>query len=118
MKLLLIENERSIRRALCLSLQRDSHEVFSTESLTEGYYLNETQDMDLVIIDADLMARNHLDAGVFRNKPLLVLFDQGHGYIKSLMNNGVRTLEKPFSLSLFKNVINNLASKHVCELSA
>jgi len=118
MKLLIIENERSIHRALSLSLQKLNHEVYCAESLTEGYYLNQVQDMDLVIIEADLMVPSSIDSADFNGKPLLVLYDDVYGFLRPILKNGVRGLQKPFPLSLFKKVVSDILAQRVCELSA
>jgi DNA-binding NtrC family response regulator len=118
MKLLIVENERSIHRALSLCLKKDDHEVYSTESVTEGYYLSQVQDVDLIIIEADLMMPSNIDSSDFGGKSLLVLYDENHGYLKSNLKNGIRILQKPFSLRLFRKVIHDMLTLKVRELSA
>jgi DNA-binding response OmpR family regulator len=118
MRILIIENERSIQRGLSLSLQKLNYQVYSAESLLEGYYLNQVQDIDLIILEADLLRPRYMDSSDFRGKPLLILYDENQDYLKSYMKNGLRTLQKPFSLSLFKEVVGDILEQKVCELSA
>ncbi len=117
MKLLLIEKERSIRRALDLSLRREQHDVLCTESLMEGYFLNRAQNPDLIIIDAGIMQHSGATGNDFRGTPLLVMTED-NGYRHYLLSAGIRTLLKPFSLSVFREMVDGILHHHLEELSA
>jgi len=117
MKLLLIEKERSIRRALDLTLRRLNHEVLCTGSLLEGYFLNRAQNPDLIIIDAGLMQRSGSIGNDFKGTPLLVL-TENNGYRHYLLSAGIRTLLKPFSLPVLREMVDAILNHNVTELSA
>lgn len=116
MKLLLIEKERSIRRALDLTLRRMHHEVLSTESLMEGYFLNRAHNPDLIIIDSALLLQSGSANDDFRGTPLLVLTED-NGYRYYLLSKGIRTILKPFSLSVFRQMVDSIDSHNAGELS-
>jgi DNA-binding response OmpR family regulator len=106
---LIIEKERSIRKALCLSLKHSGHKVYNTGSFSEGCSLARSVKMDLIIIDDGVFnTTKNLSEIAVNNTPLLILSDYGNGCYKDIGCAQVRVLHKPFPLKQFYNRICNL----------
>jgi len=111
--ILLIEQERSIRLALCYTLEDAGHEVYCTETFTEGYHLLRSIHFDLSIINYDIMEKEKLNSILSYSTTVIFLTD-----LFGLPSKVVQSLPRfafhlnlPFSIRDFLSQVNFAINK-------
>ena len=106
MKILLVEDDDDIRRALSLSLKADGHVFDVAEDGERGYLLASTNDYDLIILDYNLprLSGREITQKIRQeniNTPVLILTVRSEINDKvDLLNIGADDyLTKPFATS-------------------
>ncbi|CDI00829.1 response regulator in two-component regulatory system with KdpD, regulation of potassium translocation (OmpR family) [Candidatus Competibacter denitrificans Run_A_D11] len=101
---LIVEDERTIRRFVRTALERDGHRVHEAETLAQGLLDAGTRQPDLVILDLGLPDGNGMDfirnLRAWTNRPIMVLSARVEDYDKvAALDAGADDyLSKPFSV--------------------
>ncbi|MER2527820.1 MAG: two-component system response regulator KdpE [Candidatus Competibacter denitrificans] len=101
---LIVEDERTIRRFVRTALERDGHRVYEAETLAQGLLDAGTRQPDLVILDLGLPDGNGMDfirdLRAWSTMPILVLSARVEDYDKvAALDAGADDyLSKPFSV--------------------
>jgi two-component system, OmpR family, copper resistance phosphate regulon response regulator CusR len=106
MRILLVEDEQKLAKALQDGLQNDQYRVDTAHTGEEGFYLIETQSFDLVILDVMLPGRSGIEIlGTMRQRgiktPVLMLTakDTVEDRVLGLDRGADDYLVKPFAFS-------------------
>ena len=73
--ILIIEQERSIRMALCYTLEDAGYEIYCTETFAEGYHLLRSIHFDVLIINYDILEKEKLHSILSYSTPVIFLTD-------------------------------------------
>ena len=117
-RILLIEDDLPLRRALRIILENSNHEVFEASDGREGIKLAGTQTLDLVVNDIIMPGMEGIETiqalrTLIPTLPILAISGGGRSspidYLKIAINLGAtRSLVKPFEMDDFCAVVADL----------
>jgi len=117
-KILIIDEEKAIRRSLTFFLEDSGFFVKSAENLESAFSLNNTFNFDLAVVDLNLKNENGEDFIIKANsinpdmKFIIYTGDQSYiipEYLSKIGLSKKNVLIKPvFEISVFLEVINNI----------
>ena len=112
-RILVVDDEPSIRLLCRVNLELEGHEVFEADSLTTARAMVEDEDIDVVLLDVHLHGERS-DALISechaRRPPIPVVIVTGSADIKQLERSEAdAVLPKPFELDELLTTVRNLA---------
>lgn len=113
-RILVVEEERSIRLAMCYTLNEAGFEVDCTESFSEGYNLLQSNNFNLIIVNYSELKKGELSALLAHSIPVIFitdLFDLPSSIIKSNPSMA-KNLSFPFPRKALLTEIGNFLNKN------
>ncbi|MBL7094398.1 response regulator [candidate division KSB1 bacterium] len=120
MKLLIVDDENTIRKALRFSMQKESHEIVEAENPVEALDKIAEQDFDLLILDFNLPVFSGLELIKMLNErgkdiPIILLTSREIKINKSLFSqkNPIKIINKDLPLQIILHNINLLLEQTI-----
>ena len=112
-RILVVDDEPSIRLLCRVNLELDGHEVFEADSLSTARAMVENEDIDVVLLDVHLHGERSealITECHARRPPIPVVIVTGSANIKELERSEAdAVLPKPFELDELLTTVRNLA---------
>lgn len=121
--ILLVEDEKSLNRAVSLKLFREGYRVYQAETLAQAQKIYENNDIQLIICDIGLPDGNGLDfcakvRSVERPGSVVFLFltamDTEEDIVRGYDAGGDDYVTKPFSLAVLVSKVNAIMDRYGC----
>ena len=103
LKILLLEDDKSLNRGISLKLQKEGYEVLSAFGVTEAEEVFRTNQIDLIISDITMNDGNGLD---FAKEVFLTALDQEVDIVNGYDVGADDYITKPFSLMVLISKVN------------
>lgn len=119
--ILLVEDEKSLNRAVSLKLFREGYRVYQAETLAQAQKIYENNDIQLIICDIGLPDGNGLDfcakvRSVERPGSVVFLFltamDTEEDIVRGYDAGGDDYVTKPFSLTVLVSKVNAIMDRY------
>ena len=108
LKILLLEDDKSLNRGISLKLQKEGYEVLSAFGVTEAEEVFRTNQIDLIISDITMNDGNGLDFAreVRKKSDVHILFLTALDQEVDIVNGADDYITKPFSLMVLISKVN------------
>lgn len=123
-KLLIVEDDRTLREGLCRSLSSDTIQTESAATLAEAYRKNADNKFDLILLDCNMPDGNGIDfcTAIQKHSSVPVIFltvlESELDEVSAFRAGGVDYIKKPFSLMVLRERINTALSRAYGGLSS
>jgi len=121
-KILVVDDERSMREFLEIMLQKDGHDVRCAESGTEALELFRRESFDLVITDIRMKPVNGLEVlrqckELYPNTVVIIIsaYASAETAVAAMKEGAYDYLPKPFNIDEMRGVIRNALHSKECE---
>ena len=128
-KILIVDDEESIRKVLGLFLKKQGYKVSSAEKLSETYSILKKQDFDLILLDINLPDGNSLEfmkkiKELNNNSSIITMTAQDtmNNAIEAIKNGAYDYISKPFdfnedfSLTIDRAIKNSIKNNQISKL--
>ena len=128
-KILIVDDEESIRKVLGLFLKKQGYKVSSAEKLSETYSILKKQDFDLILLDINLPDGNSLEfmkkiKELNNNSSIITMTAQDtmNNAIEAIKNGAYDYIRKPFdfnedfSLTIDRAIKNSIKNNQISKL--
>lgn len=109
-RILVVEDQPSIRRLLSRLLQREGHEVLLASSAEEALTIAEREDFDLLLTDVVMPGASGLELAerLRRDRPGLPVLLTSGGEDERALDDRTAFVQKPFRLEQLRELVNGL----------